>query len=103
VAYALGFGKAVLTMGKPTDITIDVKANLNVDRRTAETCLRLVEVFCNANSVHIIGHRMENGEHEYSFEPEPFPKLSPCAFPKVTEETFAAINAIGRGTHPNDL
>ena len=43
-------------MGKLTDITIDVKANLNVNRRTAETCLRLVEIFCNATRTGVIGH-----------------------------------------------
>lgn len=91
-------------MGKLSDVTVEVKAKLEVDRRTAETCLRLVEVFCNENGVHIIGHRMENGEHEYSFEPESLPKFAPGgAFPKVSEDTLAAINAIGRGCHPDEL
>jgi hypothetical protein len=90
-------------MAKISDMTVEVKAKLEVDRRTAETCLRLVEIFCNANSVRITARRMENGEHEYYFEPEPFPKLSPGAFPKLTEDTLAAINAIGRGCHPDDL
>ena len=87
-------------MAKLTDITIDVKANLNVDRRTAETCLRLVEIFCNDNSMRIIGHRLETGETEYSFELEPFPALAPgAAFPKITEDALAAIGAIGAKTH----
>ena len=82
------------------ELTIDVKANLTVDRKTAETCLRLVEIFCNANSQQIIGHRTENGETEYSFELEPFPALAPgAAFPKISEDALAAINAIGRNTH----
>lgn len=54
-------------MGKLTDITIDVKANLNVDRRTAETCLRLVEIFCNANRIDVIGHRGEDGYTVFQF------------------------------------
>lgn len=82
-------------MPKLSDVTVELNARLGVDRRTAETCLRLVETFCNANGVRIIAHRMENGEHEYSFEPE--------SFPKVSEETLMAINAIGRGSHPDDL
>ena len=54
-------------MAKFEDITIDVKANLTVDRRTAETCLRLVEIYVNANSVMIEGHRKEDGEYEFRF------------------------------------
>ena len=90
-------------MKKMANIEIDVKANLNVDRRTAETCLRLVEIFCNANCERIVGHSMKNGETEYHFEPETFPKLEPGVFPKISEDTLAAINALGRGSHPNDL
>lgn len=82
-------------MPKLSDVTVEMNARLGVDRRTAETCLRLVETFCNANGVQIIAHRMENGEHEYSFEP--------VSFPKVSEDTIAAINAIGRGSHPDKL
>lgn len=55
-------------MGKLTDITIDVKANLNVDRRTAETCLRLVETFCNATRTGVIGHIDEDGYTTFEFE-----------------------------------
>ena len=81
-------------------LTVDVKANLTVDRRTADTCLRLVEIFCNDNNMRIIGHRVENGETEYSFELEPFPALAPgAAFPKITEDALAAISAMGAKTH----
>lgn len=55
-------------MGKLTDITIDVKANLNVDRRTAETCLRLVEIFCNATRTGVIGHMDEDGYTTFKFD-----------------------------------
>ena len=91
-------------MAKLTDITIDVKANLNVDRRTAETCLRLVEMYCNSSGVTIIPNRKMDGEYEYTLGPEVLPKFQPGgAFPKVSEDTLAAINAIGRGCHPDDL
>lgn len=75
-----------------TDLTVEVKARLGVDRRTAETCLHLVETFCNANSVIIQGHYDENGELILEFE---------CrnALPNISPEAFAAINAIGRKTH----
>ena len=90
-------------MGKLTDITIDVKASLNVDRRTAETCLRLVEMYCNSSGVTIIPNRKMDGEYEYTLGPEVLPKLEPGVFPKISEDTFAAINALGHGSHPNDL
>lgn len=77
-------------MAKLTDITIDVKANLNVDRRTAETCLRLVEIFCNAKRIGVIGHRGEDGYTTFEFED----KL--CG---VSKETLDAIKAIGREAH----
>ena len=84
--------------------TIDVKANLNVDRRTAETCLRLVEIYCNQNGVTVIPNRNMNGEYEYTLGPEALPKLAPGGtFHKVSEDTLAAIHALGRGSHPNDL
>ena len=87
-------------MPKLSDVTVEINARLSIDRRTAETCLRLVEIFCNDNSMRIIGHRMENGETEYSFELEPFPALAPgAAFPKITEDALAAIGAIGAKTH----
>ena len=54
-------------MGKLTDITIDVKANLNVDRRTAETCLKLVEIFCNENKIGVIGHCDEDHYTTFKF------------------------------------
>ena len=78
-------------MAKVNEITIDVKANLNVDRRTAETCLRLVEIFCNENGVNLIGHHDENGEITFEFECRNVPNISPDA--------FAAISAIGAKTH----
>jgi hypothetical protein len=78
-----------------SDFTVEVKARLGVDRRTAETCLRLVETFCNANSMHLLANRIPNGELEFSFERD--------SFPKVSEDTISAINAIGRGSHPDKL
>lgn len=91
-------------MDKKTEITIDVKANLNVDRRTAETCLRLVEMYCNSSGVTIIPNRNTDGEYQYCLGPEVFPKFQHGgAFHKLSEDTLEAINAIGRGCHPDDL
>lgn len=63
-------------MAKIQDLTIDVKANLNVDRRTAETCLRLVELFCNATRTIVIGHRGEDGYTTFEFERKSTPGIS---------------------------
>ena len=78
-------------MGKLTDITIDVKANLHIDRRTAETCLRLVEIFCNDKRIGVRGHIGEDGYTVFEFEDRCKPKISP--------EAVDALNAIGRNTH----
>ena len=81
-------------MAKLTDITVDVKANLNVDRRTAETCLRLVEIFCNENGISVIGHRDEDHYTTFEFERK--------SSPGISREAWNAINAIGREAHPNE-
>lgn len=80
-------------MAKANELTIDVKARLAIDRRTVETCLRLVETYCNANGLIITGNRADDGEIAFEFEAmaENFPQISP--------EAFAAINALGRRTH----
>lgn len=78
-------------MAKLSDITLDVKTNLMVDRRTAETCLRLVEIFCNDRGINVVVHRNEDGYTTFEFEDKNKPKISP--------EAYDAINAIGRNSH----
>ena len=58
----------VKEMAKAAEITVDVKAKLSVDRKTAETCLRLLEIYVNENNVDIIGHRKEDGTQEFEFD-----------------------------------
>ena len=52
-----------------SELTVTINAKLDVDRKTAETCLRLVEAFVNANPVDLMCHKRENGElvFEYAF------------------------------------
>ena len=50
-----------------SELTVTINAKLDVDRKTAETCLRLVEAFVNANSVDLICHKQENGEREFKY------------------------------------
>lgn len=82
-------------MGKINDITIDVKANLNVSRRTAEICLNLVEIFCNDKGLNIICHRDEDGNKTFEFE-------KPNRH-NISQEALDALNAIGRDTHTENF
>ena len=52
-----------------SELTVTINAKLDVDHKTAETCLRLVEAFVNANHVELVCNRQENGEvaFEYMF------------------------------------
>ena len=54
---------------KVHELTVTINAKLDVDRRTAETCLRLVEAYVNANHVLIVVDREPNGEVHYHYEP----------------------------------
>ena len=49
-------------------ITIEVKAKLSVDENTANTCLRLVELFVNETGRNILVDKKENGELSFRFE-----------------------------------
>ena len=54
-------------MAKP-ELTVTINATLDVDKRTAETCLRLVEAYVNANNVYIMCNRTPDGETVYWYE-----------------------------------
>jgi hypothetical protein len=41
-------------MAKFADLTIDINAKLCVDRNTADLCLQMVEIYCNANNMTVI-------------------------------------------------
>lgn len=47
------------------DLTVKVTAKLDVDRSTAEGCLKLVEVYCNENHRLIACDEDENGKLIY--------------------------------------
>ena len=56
---------------KANEITIDVKANLQVDRSTAETCLKLVEMFVNDTGINVVATKTgdcANSHICFSFE-----------------------------------
>lgn len=55
-------------MAKTGEITVEVKAELKVDRKTAETCLKLVELYVNQNKTDIIGTRHEDGTLSFEYK-----------------------------------
>ena len=54
---------------KAHGLTVTINANLDVDSKTAENCLLLVEKYVNANNVFISVDRDQNGEVHYHYEP----------------------------------
>lgn len=51
-----------------SELTVTINAKLDVDRQTAETCLRLVEAYVNANGLNIICTHKENGELSFKYD-----------------------------------
>ena len=52
---------------KVDELTIEVKAGINTDRKTAETCLKLVELYVNNTGNEIVAHKEEDGTVTFSF------------------------------------
>ena len=66
-------------MAKATsELTVTINAKLDVDKKTAETCLRLVEAYVNANGVRLMCSHEENGEVSLKYE-YPEETDSPCS------------------------
>ena len=53
---------------KAEELTIEVKAKMTVDKRTAEGCLHLVEMFVNDTGAKIIVDKDANGETRFHYE-----------------------------------
>lgn len=47
------------------ELTVDIKAKLDVDRQTAETCLGLAAIYANAHGCRIFGERADDGDIHY--------------------------------------
>ena len=69
---AISFWAAVKRMEenpmKAEELTVEVKAKMTVDKRTADRCLRLVEMFVNDTGAKIIVDKDENGEMRFHYE-----------------------------------
>lgn len=56
-------------MTHATELSTNVNVGLNIDKRTAETCLHLVQLYINSHSgMFVAEKRKENGEIEYIIE-----------------------------------
>ena len=53
---------------KAEELTFEVKAKMTVDKRTAEYCLHLVEMFVNDTGAKIIVNKDANGEMRFHYE-----------------------------------
>ena len=53
---------------KAEELNIEVKAKMTVDKRTAEGCLHLVEMFVNDTGAQIIADKDANGEMRFHYE-----------------------------------
>lgn len=53
---------------KVDELIVNVKTDLTVDKKTAEVCLKLVELYVNHNNVNILADRKEDGSLEFHFE-----------------------------------
>jgi hypothetical protein len=51
-------------------LSVDVAVNLNmsIDKSTAEGCLKIVEMYVNANNARVIADREPNGDVRYHYE-----------------------------------
>lgn len=48
------------------EVTVPVKIDIKIDKETAETCLKIVELFVNNNPEVIFASRKADGSVEYS-------------------------------------
>lgn len=53
---------------KANELTVEGKAKMTVDKRTAEGCLHLVEMFVNDTGAQIIADKDANGEMRSHYE-----------------------------------
>lgn len=66
-------------MSKATEIEVKVTAKLDVDEKTAFTCLHLLEIYVNKQGLVVLPIRTEDGNVELSFMRIPKdPKICPC-------------------------
>lgn len=53
---------------KVDELIVNVKTDLTVDKKTAEVCLKLVELYVNHNDVIVLIDKKEDESLEFHFE-----------------------------------
>lgn len=53
---------------KRLDVDISVNLSMNIDKSTAEGCLKIVEMYVNANKARVIADIEPNGEVRFHYE-----------------------------------
>ena len=54
---------------KAEELTVEVRAKLDVSRSTAEACLKMVEIYVNEHpNIRIVGEKKEDGTDSFRFE-----------------------------------
>jgi hypothetical protein len=49
-------------------VDVTVNLSMNIDKCTAEGCLKIVEMYVNANNARVIADREPNGDVRYHYE-----------------------------------
>lgn len=55
-------------VAKSLSVDVAVNLNMNIDKSTAEGCLKIVEMYVNANKARVIADREPNGEVRFHYE-----------------------------------
>lgn len=50
------------------EVEVTVNLSMNIDKSTAEGCLKIVEMFVNSSNARVVADREPNGEVRYHYE-----------------------------------
>lgn len=50
------------------EVEVTVNLSMNIDKSTAEGCLKIVEMFVNASNARVVADREPNGDVRYHYE-----------------------------------
>lgn len=53
---------------KKNGVDVTVNLSMNIDKSTAEGCLKIVEMYVNTNKARVIADREPNGDVRYHYE-----------------------------------
>lgn len=55
-------------VAKSLSVDVAVNLNMNIDKSTAEGCLKIVEMYVNTNKARVIADREPSGEVRFHYE-----------------------------------